>query len=510
MILDVVDVENIHDLETAKQVIKLQGAELARLTTKIAELTQRLAQAEGRNEPKQLAIELTSLQEQLAALQQRVFGDSSERRPSDKPPKDKKPKKGHGPRKQPNLRELDYLFELPEDGRKCSCCGESLEPIAGMTEDADFITVIPREYLLVHGSRQKYRCKNECTIVTAPGMPKARDGGTYSIDFAAQVASDKYCDHAPLERQVRTMKRLGLDIDSQTLWDQINGLAERLEPTYEAIRQYVLGADVVGVDETYWRLMSKKGPAKKSSKKWWAWGITTADACWYSINDSRSAKTAAEVLDGFEGTILVDGYKAYETVARQVGEALRVANCWAHVRRYFVEAEPNYPEPCQAAIDLIGELFEIERGLPKPSELEGDAKQQALEMRAKRRDEESRPIVEKLRAWALQQRGLPKGGLRKAVDYMLSLWPGLTTFLDDPNIEIHNNGTERALRGMVLGRKNHYGSRSVRGTQVAAIYYTLVESAKLCGIDPQAYIRTVAARTIEEPGSVLLPCNYSG
>ncbi len=504
------DVDQIHDLETAKKVIALQGVELTRLTTRIAELTQRLAHAEGKSVPNQLNLELASLQQQLAVLQHRVFGDSSERRSSDKPPKEKKPKKGHGPRKQPNLRELDYLFELPEDARRCSCCGESLDPIPGMTEDADFITVIPREYLLVHGSRQKYRCKNECTIVTAPGMPKARDGGTYSIDFAAQVASDKYCDHAPLERQVRTMKRLGLGIDSQTLWDQINGLAERLEPTYEAIRQYVLGADVVGVDETYWRLMSKKGPAKKSSKKWWAWGITTADACWYSINDSRSAKTAAEVLDGFEGTILVDGYKAYETVAKQVGQSLKVANCWSHARRYFIEAEENYPEQCGVAIDLIGELFEIERGLPQPNELEGDAKQQALELRAKLCDEKSRPIVKKLRDWALQQRGLPKSGLRKAIEYMLDLWPGLTSFLDDPNIEIHNNATERALRGMVLGRKNHYGSRSVRGTKVAAIYYTLVESAKLCGIDPQAYIRTAAARAIDKPGSVLLPCNYPG
>ena len=125
--------------------------------------------------------------------------------------------------------------------------------------------------------------------------------------------------------------------------------------------------------------------------------------------------------------------------------------------------------------------------------------------RARRRNAESRPILDKLQAWARLQTGLPKGGLRKAVEYMLSRWQALTVFLDNPLVEIHNNGTERALRGMVLGRKNHYGSRSKRGTEVAAILYSLIESAKLCGVDPQAYLRRLAEMAIAEPGTVLLP-----
>src|SRR5690606_19308757 len=320
-------------------------------------------------------------------------------------------------------------------------------------------------------------CPNECTIITAPNVAKACEGGSYSVEFAAHVASSKYVDHLPLERQVRAMGRRGLRIDSQTLWDQIDALADRLKPTYDAIREYVLEAEVIGVDETYWRLMGNK----RSTKKWWAWGATREDACWYQIRDSRSAAAAGEVLEGFEGTALVDGYKGYECLAKTPGLNIALAHCWAHVRRYFVEARDNYPEPCDQAIEMIGELFLIERELPKLRAREGSELTQALEIRKSVRSAKSAPVVERLRKWALEQRGLPNGGLRKAIDYMLKLWPGLTTFLEDPRVEIHNNATERALRGMVIGRKNHYGSRSERGTQVAAIFYTLVESSKLCG-----------------------------
>ena len=184
---------------------------------------------------------------------------------------------------------------------------------------------------------------------------------------------------------------------------------------------------------------------------------------------------------------------------------MKLAHCWAHVRRKFVEAEPNYPEACGQALKMIGKLFAIEAELPEPDGLEGDEKIAALELRAHRRKHESRPLTDALKEWAVHQRGLPKSGLRKAIDYMLEYWDGLTVFLDDPNLAIHNNATERALRGMVVGRKNHYGSRSERGTKVAAIFYTLVESAKLCGVDPSRYLLDATERALKTPGAVMLP-----
>jgi transposase len=154
---------------------------------------------------------------------------------------------------------------------------------------------------------------------------------------------------------------------------------------------------------------------------------------------------------------------------------------------------------------MIGELFAIEAGLPDPDGLEGDEKTAALEVRARQREQRSRPTLDALHAWALEQRALPKSGLRKAIEYLLEYWTGLVAFVDDPHLAIDNNRTERALRGMVLGRKNHFGSRSKRGTEVAALFYSLVESAKLSGLDPARYLLEAAQLAIENPGSVLLP-----
>ncbi len=147
------------------------------------------------------------------------------------------------------------------------------------------------------------------------------------MDFAVDVAVDKYINHLPLDRQRRMMGRAGLEIDTQTLWDQIEALARHLEPSYQALRSYILDADVVGADETWWRLMDGSG-----SKRWWAWSLTVPDAVWHGIAPSRSAATARGFIGDFEGTLMVDGYKAYETLAADHGR-IRLAHCWAHVRR---------------------------------------------------------------------------------------------------------------------------------------------------------------------------------
>ncbi len=186
-----------------------------------------------------------------------------------------------------------------------------------------------------------------------------------------------------------------------------------------------------------------------SGKKWWAWSMTAPGAVWHGIAPSRSADAARQYLGEFDGTLMVDGYGVYDTLEKE-NDALLLAHCWAHARRKFVEAEPNYPQ-CTEALTLIGELFAIDRTTANPSELEGDAKLQASEARLAARQERAPPILEKLRAWALEQRGLPKSGLRKAIDYMLRYWPGLTVFVDDPYVPLDNNATERALRGCHAG-----------------------------------------------------------
>ena len=195
--------------------------------------------------------------------------------------------------------------------------------------------------------------------------------------------------------------------------------------------------------------------------------------------------------------VVADGYSAYATLARERG-AFTLAHCWAHVRRKLVEAEAAYPQASEA-LEEIAKLYAIE------AELAGATPEARLVARRER----SLPLVGALRAWLDGVRALPESALGKAIGYADGLWPGLVRFLDDPAIPIDNNATERAMRGVVLGRKNHYGSKSLRGTQVAALFYSLVESAKLAGLEPAAYLSEATCRVIANPGTVTLPCDHT-
>jgi transposase len=457
---------------------KLLERENERLIRQVLELKQKLSAVQGHSvEQMQL---LAELEHQLAVRNKMIFGRSSERR-GDKPAdSDKTPKTGHGPREQTELALVDREHELDAPDRVCTSCGEPLSEMAGQFEESEEVDVLERQFVLVRHKRKKYRCTCGGCIETALGPDKLIPGGRYSIDFAVGVAVAKYADHLPLERQVRMMKRQGLSVDSQTLWDQINALAKWLGIIHERLHIHVLAQGVIGADETFWRLMEGG-----DNKRWQTWTVICDNAVSYRILDSRSAKTAGEVLGDYTGTVLCDGYRAYESLQKRSGK-FQLAHCWAHVRRKFVEAEEFAPEPCKQVLELIGELYAVER------ECSTD------EQRALARSERSRDILKRIHAWALEQRALPQSPLGKAIRYMGDLWTGLVRFIDEPRLALDNNATERALRGVVLGRKNHYGSRSERGTQVAALFYSLIESAKLAGVEPDAYLRAAAHAAVRQ------------
>ena len=497
------DIEQIHDVDTLKQVARLQAVEIERLHKKLAELTEALAKLQGKDPTGALQLELAALKSQLDRHQRKLFGTSSERRgKGDRKKKPPKKREKFGNRAQPDLPVESIEHTLPADERDCPSCGGQLERMSEVTEDSEEITVVERTFKLVRHKRCKYRCRCSSAIVTAPGPHKLVPGGRYSLEFAIRVAIDKYLHHMPLSRQVREMANLGLLVDSQTLWQQLQHLAKLLEPCYAHIQDYILGADVIGADETWWRVMEKK----KGSKKWWVWAISTHDAVFYRVDESRGSEAARRCLGDFEGIVVCDGYSAYQSLAK-ARVNLILARCWSHARRKFFSARKTYPDECEVALDWIDALFAIEKEAPAPEGLEGDAKSDALARRAQLREERSRPIIEKLQRWAHEQTALPKSDLGKAIKYLVNQWPGLVRFLDDPMIPLHNNHMERELRNWVLGRKNHYGSRSRRGTEVAALFYTLIETAQLHGIDPAEYLRSAAIQAIESPGpdAAMLP-----
>jgi transposase len=505
----VIDLAHERDPEILRQVAQLQDREIGRLISDNARLREENARLRGQD-PAGAQQELELMKELLAQREQALFGRSSEKRPR---PADgvggsagetapaKAPRRGHGPRPQPSLPVVEELRTLPEDQLACPACGGTLAVMAGQSEDSEEITVVERQFLLKTIKRQKYRCRCNGAVVTAPAPPKLIPGGRYSPELAVHIAVAKYADHLPLERQVAAMARVGLEMTSQTAFDQLWVLHGLLRPSYDALGRRVLGAEVIGGDETRWPLLSGKTSAH------YVWGLTSPEVAFYRVAEGRSKEAARVLLGSFSGVLMADGYSVYASLARESSFVL--AHCWAHVRRKFHEAQPNAPQAAHA-LDLIGQLYAVEREAPPLDIRAGpEAQAEVLALRRTLRGERSRAIVHALRDWACETKPavLPQSGLGKAIEYMLSLWVGLTRFLDDPRVGLDNNPTERALRGVVVGRKNHYGSKSLRGCQVAALFYTLIESAKLVGVDPHAYLLRATHAALAEPGTVTLPAD---
>jgi transposase len=337
----------------------------------------------------------------------------------------------------------------------------------GQFEESEEIDVISREFVRKTIKRKKACCECCRTIVTAPLPPKVFPGARYSIAFAALVVVSKYVDHLPLERQVKMMQRDGLDVDSQTLWDYTWAVAQLLKPAHQRLLEYVLSKPVIGADETWWRLMG--GQPKSTGgdgSKWWVWSACSDDAVCYRLEDSRSAEAGALLLGGYRGTVMCDGYGVYPSLARNAAQ-FKLAHCWSHVRRKFIDIEPSFEKEASEVLALIDELFAVEALCPTGPPGDG--------MRSSLREQRSRPLIRRIERWALGTQSMPGSGLRKAIEHMGKIWNGLIVFLEDPRVPLHNNSSERALRSPVIGRVNYFGSRSRRGTEAAAILYSLVE-----------------------------------
>ncbi|HTR55634.1 MAG TPA: IS66 family transposase [Kofleriaceae bacterium] len=300
---------------------------------------------------------------------------------------------------------------------------------------------------------------------------------------------DKYLDHIPLEWQARIMERHGLVITSQTLWDLANALAHRLQRIDEALLDRVLAQPVIGLDQTGWPRLDGSG-----AKKWQMWCLTAPGVVVHRIRDDKSAATFTDLVGDYHGTIVCDDLGTHEAGAR-AGPGIVLANCWAHVYRRFEEAMPDHPE-AEKALAWIGALYEIDR------KSEGD-----LTRLAELRRAESMRVLDELKAWLSSMVTLTSLSIGKAAAYTLGNWPKLIRFVDDARIPLDNNATERGIRGPVVGRRNHFGSKSRRGTEVAATLYTLVETAKLHDLDPAAYLH--AAIVAADRGEPLMPDQFA-
>ncbi len=430
------------------------------------------------------------LQQTLALVEELTRRAREASKPPKPPPSpERAPRSRSGPTSQPKLPIVEREYELDAADRACPSCGGNLVEMSGQFETSEMIDVVEVSYQVVVAKQKKYVCRCGGCVETAPPPERAIPGGRYSLPFGVKVAIDKYLDHIPLARQERILARHGLDVTSQSLWDQLWAIAQPLARLDDALFAHVLAQPVIGLDQTGWPRLDGVG-----TTPWQIWCLTSPGVVVHRIRDDKSAATFKALVGHYRGMIVCDAAKTHEAGARD-GPGIVLAGCWAHVFRKFDEAAPDHPE-ASFALERIGALYDIDA-------LAGAD----LDVRADLRRRESAGVAAELWDWLAERSLLRSLSIGKAVGYTIDNWHRLTRFLDDPRVPLDNNATERGIRGPVVGRKNHHGSKSKRGTEVAARFYTVFETAKLHDLDPAAYL--VAAVRAGRRGELLLPWQFT-
>ena len=380
-------------------------------------------------------------------------------------------------------------------------CGQALKRIG--EEVSEQLDCVPARFFVLRHIRGKYACACCQTIQAEPMPAQMIDKGIPAPGLLAQVVVAKHDDHLPLYRQTEIYARSGVHIarSSMAQWVGICGL--RLAPLAQALKMFILGHGVIHADETPVSLLA---PGHGKTKKAYAWVYRTTNfmtqrAVLFDFCASRSGEHPRRVLTGFGATLVSDDYSGYHALhARGVKAAL----CWAHARRKLFEAhKDNGSEIAGQAVVMIAKLYEIER----------EARELEPEARKVLRQQRSKPVADALHCWLTAKRlVLAKADVTaKAIDYSLSNWTALTRFLDDGNVPIDNNAAENSVRPLALGRKNWLFVGSQQAGERAAVVMSLIESAKLNGHDPWAYLKDVFERlpTLKHRDlATLLPHNW--
>jgi transposase len=376
----------------------------------------------------------------------------------------------------------------------CPACGGVLRPLG---EDvSEMLNYIPGSFEVIRHVRPKLSC-GHCANVTqalAPSRPIAR--GMAAAGLLAQVLVAKYADHCPLYRQAGIYRRSGIDLDRATLASWVGESARLLAPLAQAIGKYVRQGEKIHTDDTPAPVL-EPGRGKTRTARLWTYvrddrpaGSRAPPAVWYQYSPDRKGERPRTHLRGYTGILQADAYSGYDHLYRD-GSIVEAA-CWAHARRKFYDVLQVDASPIATdAMRRIGLLYAIEREIRGLS----PAVRRAV------RQERSAPILADLRTWleATLLQLSAKSGLAKAIHYSLVRWPALTRYCEDGRIEIDNNTAERAIRPLVLGRRNYLFAGSDGGGQSAAAIYTLIGTARLNDIEPFAYLHAVLERIADHP-----------
>lgn len=372
---------------------------------------------------------------------------------------------------------------------------------------------VPGRFRVIRHVRRKLSCGKCEKIVQAAAASRPIAKGLAGPGLLAHVLVSKYCDHLPLNRQSDIYAREGVSLSRSTLADWVGESSALLKPLVEALKAHVLGGNKLHADDTPVPVLCPgRGTTKQG--RLWAYvrddrpsGSETPPAAWFAYTPDRKAKHPAEHLKDFHGILQADGYAGFERLfnAADPNHPIQEAVCWAHARRKFYDIHVATKSPlAEEALQRIGDLYAVEESIRGAS----------AETRKRTRQARAGPKLVELKRWCESTlRKVPKKSeIAGAIRYALSRWAALVRYCDDGRVEIDNNAAERALRAVALGRKNYLFAGSDTGGDRAAAIYSLVGTAKLHGIDPEAYLRHVLERIAEHPINridELLPWNLA-
>jgi transposase len=411
------------------------------------------------------------------------------------------------------------IIPSPEN---CPCCGS--DKLCKLGEDiTETLEVIPRQWKVIQTVREKFSCR-ACEKISQPPAPfHVTPRGMFGPSFLAMVLFEKFGQHQPLNRQRDRYAREGVDLSLSTLADQVGACVAALKPLTLLIEAHVKAAERLHIDDTTVPVLAK---TKTITGRIWTYvrddrpfGGRDPPAAFFRYSRDRKSEHPLAHLDGYSGIVQADAYSGYNALLDAAPDTAPVARalCWAHGRRPFYKlvdiaalvrkagsnAKIVISPLAREAVDRIDAIFAIERTI------HGRPADERLAVR----QELVRPLVDELEAWMHATRAelSRHDPVAKAIAYMLKPWPDFTRFLDDGHICLTNNAAERALRGIALGRKSWLFAGSDRGGERAADLYTLIITAKLNDVDPQAWLADVLARIASIPQSrihELLPWNW--
>lgn len=391
----------------------------------------------------------------------------------------------------------------------CTCpeCGGTLRPLGeDVTEVLDYV---PGSFRVIRHVRPKLSCRNCESIAQAPAPELPIRRGLASAGLLAHVLVAKYCDHLPLYRQAEIYARSGIELDRSTLADWVGQSARLLRPLVEAVGAHVMGAERLHADDTPVPVLDP-GRGKTKTGRLWCYvrddqpfGGRAPPAAFYRYSPDRRSEHPRQHLAAFGGILQADGYAGF---ARLYERGVTEVACWAHTRRNFFEVQAATSSPlAQEVLQQIAALYAIETNI----------RGQPPEARLRVRLAQSAPLLSALKERLENHLGRVSGksGLAGTIRYALTRWNALTLVLRDGRACLDNNAAERSIRPLCLGRKNWLFAGSDRGGERAAAVFSLTETAKLNGLDPEAYLHQVLEQIAEHPVKrvhELLPWNLTG